>query len=120
MENEIWIVFEFRGCRGNLKNETHSSPKCANLGADQAWKAELLFGEAGVARDDMPRTLLSQPHVWVGRWRDRWGVALRAVGKVSDLPNDVVRERVEAFSAECKHVLSTSADALWVNFDETP
>ena len=55
------------------KNETHSSPKCANLGADQAWKAELLFGEAGVARDDMPRTLLSQPHVWVGRWRDRRG-----------------------------------------------
>lgn len=73
-----------------------------------------------MARDDMPRTLLSQPHVWVSRWRDRWGATLRAVGKVSDLPNDVVRERVEAFWAECKHVLLTAGNAVWVNFDETP
>jgi len=86
----------------------------------QAWKAELLFGEAGVGRDDMPRTLLSQPHVWVSRWRERWGAALRAVSKVSDLSNDVVRERVEGFWAECKEALSSSPNALWVNFDETP
>ena len=86
----------------------------------QAWKAELLFGEAGVGWDDMPRTLLSQPHVWVSRWRERWGAALRAVSKVSDLPNDVVRERVEGFWAECKEALSSSPNALWVNFDETP
>ena len=92
------------------------------LSSTQARKAELLFNEsfaeAGVG--EVPGTLAKCPRKWVQRWRDRWGVALRAVAKISALSDAVVRERVEAFWAYCKHILSTGPNALWVNFDEKP
>ena len=81
----------------------------------------LFMEEDGAAGPgEVPATLSNSPRVWVQRWRNRWGVAQRAVAKVSDLSDAVVRERVEAFWAYCKHMLTAEPDALWVNFDETP
>ena len=64
--------------------------------------------------------MAKEPRKWVQRWRGRWGVAIRAVAKVSDLSDAVVRGRVEAFWGHCKGLLATEPNALWVNFDETP
>ena len=88
----------------------------------QARKAEMLFteNESGAGPAEVPATLRKSPRVWVQRWRSRWGVALRAVAKVWDLSDAVVRARVEAFWGYCKEFLVTGPNALWVNFDETP
>ena len=92
----------------------------AYTGAGQAWKAEMLYVLAGVDRDSMPRTLVKAPRQWVCRWRGRWGAALRVAGRVSELTNEIVVDRVEAFWAYCKYISLTTPDAVWVNFDETP
>ena len=47
-------------------------------------------------------------------------MAIRAVAKVSDLSDAVIRARVEGFWGYCKQLLAAEPDALWVNFDETP
>ena len=88
----------------------------------QARKAEILFTEngAGLEATEVPATLTKCPRKWVQRWRWRWGVAIRAVAKVSDLSDAVVRARVEGFWAYCKQLLAAEPNALWVNFDETP
>jgi hypothetical protein len=68
-----------------------------------------------------PRTLLQFPKVWVCNFRKRWGVRLRHVTRLSELGDDVVREKICAFWQYCKYLLASSCrDAVWVNFDETP
>ena len=90
--------------------------------AAQARKAEADF----IARDpdggpgQVPATLAKSPRMWVHRWRQRWGVALRVVAKLSELSDAVVSDRVDSFWSYCKHVVAAHADAVWVNFDETP
>ena len=82
----------------------------------------MLFAEneAGGGSPEVPATLRKSPRVWVQRWRNRWGVAPRAVAKVWDLSDAVVRARVEAFWGYRKELLVVEPNALWVNFDETP
>ena len=62
----------------------------------------------------------SYPRVWVSRWRERWGVGIRAVAKLSDLSDAEVANRAESFWQYCEHTMSTAPEAVWVNFDETP
>ena len=95
-------------------------PKLKLLGGCQARQAVLLFAAESVGAEDIPRTLANESSQWVRRWRERWGVAVRAVAHLSTLSDVVVSERVERFWQFCKWVQSTSPGAVWVNFDETP
>ena len=65
---------------------------------------------AGLGGAEGPATLTSCPRKWVERRRSRWGVAIRAVAKVSDLSGAVVRTRVEAFWAYCRQWLAEEPD----------
>ena len=102
------------------KNKIVLEPKLELVGGCQARRAVLLFAAEGVGAEDIPRTSANESSQWVRRWRERWGVAVRAVAHLSTLSDAVVSERVERFWQFCKWVQSTSPGAVWVNFDETP
>jgi len=86
----------------------------------QATTARQFFTALGLAEGEMPKTLVGHPCEWVRRWRDRWGVVVRAVARFSDLDDAAVTERVLGFWQYCKYLLATFPHGLWVNFDETP